>query len=186
MNEYVIQDLIYKWLVGHHINIIPNLYLYQWESDMISVTKSGYVHEYEIKISKKDFYADFLKKEKHQVLKDGYYEPSEYEKKHIEIARHNELNGLSNQYIKKLTSDNKIKLNRPNYFWYVIPDGLIDLSKIPDYAGIIILSNEYEGIIHSFTKKGPLLHRQKIEKLQLQKIINSFQFKYWRLRVYGK
>lgn len=45
------------------------------EADFLSITRSGYVHEVEMKISKTDFKADFKKisagKLKHDLIKDG-------------------------------------------------------------------------------------------------------------------
>jgi len=41
-----------------------------WECDVLSVTKSGYATEYELKISKSDFKADF-KKRKHKMFSKG-------------------------------------------------------------------------------------------------------------------
>lgn len=50
---------------------IPNVYLYAWECDFLRVTKSGYVFEYEVKVSLSDFKADFNKKSKHKRLQDN-------------------------------------------------------------------------------------------------------------------
>lgn len=48
-----------------------NLKIYNWESDTIKFTNSGYVYEFEIKISKADFKNDFKnKKKKHSILED--------------------------------------------------------------------------------------------------------------------
>ena len=41
-----------------------------WECDVLSITKSGYATEYEIKISRSDFKADF-KKPKHRGFEKG-------------------------------------------------------------------------------------------------------------------
>jgi hypothetical protein len=41
--------------------IIPNFYLGWYEMDLCKIMKSGYVVEYEIKISRSDFFADFKK-----------------------------------------------------------------------------------------------------------------------------
>ena len=72
MNESLIQNIVYRWAnrKGHQ-SIIPNIYVYSWESDMISITKAGYLHEYEIKITKSDFKADMKKQKKHQILEKG-------------------------------------------------------------------------------------------------------------------
>ena len=74
MNEFTIQNALYNHLLlkGHEF-IIPNIYLSggAWsEADLISVTKAGYISEYEIKISKADFKADFKKRKHHFFKKD--------------------------------------------------------------------------------------------------------------------
>lgn len=54
---------------GHTV-ILPNIShsWLPWEADLISVTKSNYMNEYEIKISLQDFKKDFEKR-KHQYFK---------------------------------------------------------------------------------------------------------------------
>ena len=51
-----------------HKYIIFNAYLFEWESDYLSVSESGHVYEIEIKISKNDFKKDFRKEGKHLLL----------------------------------------------------------------------------------------------------------------------
>lgn len=48
--------------------LINNLYVFGWESDYLALTRSGYWHEIEVKISKADFRKDFEKKDKHESL----------------------------------------------------------------------------------------------------------------------
>jgi len=54
-------------LFHNHLYQLYNSYVYGWESDYYSQTRSGYSYEVEIKISRSDFFADF-KKEKHKVF----------------------------------------------------------------------------------------------------------------------
>lgn len=107
MNEFEIQNALYKFLsIKGHEFIIPNIYLSGgvWsEADLISVTKAGYISEYEIKISRADFKAD-LKKRKHHffeknnrcfqryfwfVTPDGLVKPEEIPNYagHIEVSK---------------------------------------------------------------------------------------------------
>ena len=52
---------------------IDGLYVFDWESDKLLETKSGYIYEFEIKISKADFKNDFKhKKDKHIKGQDRY------------------------------------------------------------------------------------------------------------------
>lgn len=59
--------------------IIPNIYYFSWESDVLFVTKSMCLYEYEIKLTKSDFRADFKKEFRHHRLANkvmGY--PAEF------------------------------------------------------------------------------------------------------------
>ena len=84
MNERSIQNQIHNYFSGR-IYEIPNVYLYDWESDFISVTRAGYIHEYEIKISKSDFNNDAKSKtHKHEVLQGGCRSLKKYEQSYID------------------------------------------------------------------------------------------------------
>lgn len=63
--------------------IIQNYFLYPYECDLIRILKSGSVYEYEIKMSRPDFFNDFKKKGygknaplKHDDLKSGKLKPN--------------------------------------------------------------------------------------------------------------
>ena len=81
-NERYVQGVLMRWAYWdkHHEIMIPNVHFYtsSFELDMISVTRAGLVHEYEIKISLSDYKRDFEKQCKHQLLKLGSnrYTPS--------------------------------------------------------------------------------------------------------------
>lgn len=69
--ESRIQDILSRDLISkNHQLITPNVFLYSWESDLISITNADFSHEYEIKISKSDFKQD-TKKNKHKWLQKG-------------------------------------------------------------------------------------------------------------------
>jgi hypothetical protein len=72
MTEGDVQNILFKILIRKHNYLCPNVFLFNWESDFISVTKAGFINEYEIKLSKNDFKNDQLhKEEKFTVLKEG-------------------------------------------------------------------------------------------------------------------
>lgn len=100
------------------------------ECDVISVSGSDYIYEFEIKISRQDFKKDFLK-EKHQ---------------HI-------IN-------EKFTYQRKGELlwRVCNYFNYVVPEGLVSIEEVPDYAGLIYLKSDFT---FEQVKKPKLLHKTK-------------------------
>lgn len=72
LDETRIQFSLFNFLVhrGQDI-VVPNVsYSWlSWEADIISFSNSGYMYEFEIKISKQDFEKDF-KKRKHRRLKE--------------------------------------------------------------------------------------------------------------------
>lgn len=176
MNEHEAQNIIHYYAnIKAHTGIAVNIYLYAWESDIVSVTKAGYVYEYEIKLTKADFKKDFEKKEKHEILKNGCRDLSEWEKRIIENPYYRQEKSKF-----KLTFDKKLICSRPNYFFYACPDGLIKPEEVPEYSGLVYLNDRCG---NSIIKKTPLLHKDKITEKQMQHIINSFQFKYWNLRL---
>lgn len=75
MTEQSIQKIIRKTYVstlknrgqGHKV-CISNVYLYEWESDLITITRSNSIWEFEVKIRKYDYLKDFDKSEKHNAL----------------------------------------------------------------------------------------------------------------------
>ena len=71
--ENDIQNGIWSSLSSAHIFCVPNVYFYpDWESDLISVTNSGRVWEFEIKLSKSDYKRDFEKR-RHEIMDHNPY-----------------------------------------------------------------------------------------------------------------
>jgi len=68
MTEWEIQNDFYHWAFKRYQIIVPNIYLYPWESDVITVTKANFVNEFEIKLSTADYKKDFEKIERHTIL----------------------------------------------------------------------------------------------------------------------
>jgi hypothetical protein len=117
---------------------VENLWVYDWESDSLSFTKSGYVYECEIKISRADFFNDKKKERKHQIL-EGTYSLKKYEK----------------NYPK-----------RPNYFYYVVPEDLIKPEEIPPYAGLIYITETYPYV--KIEVPAPKIHAVKVDEEALK------------------
>lgn len=140
--EKYIQKLLREWfMTPTSVKYrIENLKVYDWESDSLSVTMSGYVYECEIKISRADFKNDKKKTRKHQIL-EGTYVPKR---------------------------ENAPYPMRPNYFLYAVPEGLITKEELPPYAGLIYV-NDIFPYVHVEVQP-PKLHPNKIdeEKLKLK------------------
>lgn len=75
IKEQITEQLLQQHLRGWKSNpkiIVENLYVFDWESDMLIKTRSGYWYEVECKISFADFKNDFKhKRQKHELLKMG-------------------------------------------------------------------------------------------------------------------
>lgn len=67
-SEKSLQESVWT-LFNNHRYILTNSFVFEWESDFFSVTKTGTVYEVEIKISKADYKKDF-EKEKHVLFKN--------------------------------------------------------------------------------------------------------------------
>lgn len=119
------------------------------EADVISITKSGFVNEFEIKLSRSDFNADFRNKEwKHRSMKER----------------------------KGPTIDIRYKttwFHCANKFWFVVPENLITLDEIPEYAGLIYINKNALSII----KNAPRLHAHKATEELYKKIAHNLMNK---------
>lgn len=73
---------LYKYLQGMPDIILPNFYVGIYEMDVMQMKKSGYITEYEIKISRADFMNDFKKGRfggnKHDFMKCGKGYPNRF------------------------------------------------------------------------------------------------------------
>lgn len=124
------------------------------ECDVISVSKSNYIYEYEVKISRSDFKADF-KKEKHKLM-------TERRSTQERIIKEN------NQMI----SD--VWYLTPNYYYFVVPYGLVSIDEVPEYAGLIYVSESFEFTI---IKKPILIHKEKASSRFIRKLSHNLTCK---------
>lgn len=140
--ELIVDKLRWHFLssstVRYHIN---GLYTFShtWESDFLALTKSGYLYEGEVKVSKSDFKADFKKKDKHTLLRESY----------------EKIEGIEGKL-------------RPHYFFYAVPEGMINVDDVPEYAGLVYMLDYFP--YWKWVKQAPLLHKEKFsdEQLNLQ------------------
>ncbi len=172
LTEQSIQKRLNHFFASWKYNV-DGLYVFEWESDKLIWTKTGYIYEFEIKISRADFKNDFKhKKEKHLILRgptEGdlfmprFYESYQWNKhlyESIEDCKARVKPGDSH-----LIASHK----RPNYFYYAVPEGLIQPDEVPEYAGLIWIQKEYRHVKSSFIikKQAPVLHKQKYKDGEL-------------------
>lgn len=123
-----ISRVIYsQWLKKYDI-IIPNCYTqFDNECDLLGIKKSGYLDEIEIKISRSDF------------LNDAKKEVDLYDSETKKIIREPDPDhpGFKRPVRNKKYEALSKGLMAVNYFWYAVPEGLLKIDDIPDFAGLI-------------------------------------------------
>lgn len=178
-SESFIQGVLNNFFAFNSVRYnINNLYVFDWESDKLLETKSGYIYEFEIKISRGDFKNDFKnKKDKHIILEGEerygdqylpeYYRALESNRNYSERAAERFIEHYKDSPIYLIS-----KHKRPNYFYYAVPDDLISVEEVPDYAGLIYVS---QGGGFRIMKKAPCLHKEKYNDAEL-KLGEKFYF----------
>lgn len=151
--ERQVQSLFWECRQKSYNLIVPNFTPLNWhECDLWCLTKSGYVHEFEIKRSVVDFKNDFKKR-------DG-----------CRRKRHNASGRLKHDRLKERDA------SCPSTFSYIVPTDLIKQEDVPDYAGLIYISETQD---FNIIKKPVRLHNNK----PLGRIINTaktaFYYRYW-------
>lgn len=133
-------------IAGHPIVCSNVNHLLRGQQDVLSVNGKGMLIEYEIKISRSDFKRD--------------------EKKN---------KGFS--FTDPVMLKNQHNLTRiPNQFYYVVPDGLVKLEEIPDWAGLMYVVGD-KLILQ---KKAPVIHTKKHDQAKiLKKVTTLYQQRHY-------
>jgi len=71
-------------------------------------------------------------------------------------------------------------LKLPNKFFYATPRGLLQTYKIPEYAGLIEISETATGMEAEIVKNAPFLHRENVFDEVKPGLLNKFYHKYRR------
>lgn len=117
---------------------------YAWESDYLAISKAGYVYECEIKISHSDFLNEAAHKQEKMRLLGG---------EDMTVAKYH-------SYDKHGIECGKEPMQKPNYFWYVCPEGIISEAECPKFAGLMYITDS--GTFRCI-KSAPCLHKAKYD-----------------------
>ncbi len=166
LTEATIQKRLNHFFASWKYNV-DGLFVFSWESDKLLWTKAGYIYEFEIKISRADFRNDFKHKQaKHLILASTKFkECQEPILQMLFEERKKKWHEISDEEIRRSFCDpERITRNKrlPNYFYYAVPEGLIEPEEVPAYAGLLWLAKDYKyggGIIRK--KEAPCLHKTK-------------------------
>lgn len=145
MTTNMMADIIIKDLCGKSFPVFLTTYNGQGmdECDVFGINRNGYSYEFEIKMSRSDFQAEFRNKiHKHKKLnnRDAVKVYDEWK------------NG-------KRTGEKCELIQIPNRYFFVCPKGLILPNEVPEYAGLIYVYNN--PISLKEVKPAKLLHRNK-------------------------
>lgn len=89
------------------------------------------------------------------LTKSGYWYEIE-----IKISRADFRNDQKHKSQKLNLMADEGTLNKPNYFYYAVPEGMISPDEVPPFAGLIYMRRSHPEII----KKAPILHKWKISE----------------------
>lgn len=144
-----------------------NVYFFSNESDFLTFTTTGYTYDFEIKISRSDYLADF-NKPRHKIF-ENLLQGKDY----VVIKGHTWKWKHKPQYTS-ITID-KMETRVGNRFYFVVPYGLIGKDEVPDYAGLIyVQENNIDTCLK--IKEAPLLHKHKHDpKRRFQMLYNLYE-----------
>ena len=153
---------------------VDGLFVFGWESDKLIWTKAGYIYEFEIKISRSDYLNDFKHKvEKHLLLNSAM--PDESTGVREADLFDNLLKEKRKRYPQITMEQAKdwmkpVGERMPNYFYYAVPEGLLEADEVPPYAGLVYITT-YKGGFEDqpdkwnhrikIVRKAPQLHKTK-------------------------
>lgn len=144
-----------------------------WESDHYAVTKAGFAVEFEIKTSMADFKVDALKQKDSRVMKNGW-----------DIVRDEHGKIVFHEGEKKHDQLAARCIHGPSRFYFVCPEGVLQVSDMPEWAGLIWAYQRPHATypVCYEQKAAPKLHRHKVEEGTLENIRAAFYYRYWTLR----
>lgn len=121
------------------------------------------------------------------ITKSGY--AYEFE---IKISRSDFKNDFKHKAKKHqiLESSDVGITNRPNYFFYVVPEGMVKVEEVPEYAGLIYVIPHFrpsDGTIYRYSfnvvKEAKKLHKTKVDEEALS-LKEKFYYNYstWKYK----
>jgi hypothetical protein len=160
LNSYFIGNCRYK---------LSNAFIFKddWESDFFVQKQNGYSYEFEVKISRSDFFADKKKVNKHSILENGFYK---------KIHKTGIYNLTAQRTIWEEKSENKEVKFKPNKFFYVVPTDLVTVDELPKYAGLFYYKPYTGNCGLTKIKDAPFIHK---EALKFESVLCSKFYNYW-------
>ena len=140
-----------------HLVTVPNCLALGWEADLLSVTKSLFSHEFEIKLSRADYRAEFrVKLAKHRDLSEAF---SPYR--------------LPNHFWFVVPAGLVVPSEVPAYA------GLIYVRPGRRFRTRLGIS----GLGLEVVRRAPRIHRAKVEPKVLEPMHTSLAYRFWNGRM---
>lgn len=153
-----------------------------WECDVFEVTEAGYFREYEVKISRGDFFADSGKANTRweTVGREGCTHTMVYSNGNFSCR---DCGGKRKKVVYE-TKHGLIKERSergPSQFFYVVPSGLIELAEVPGWAGLIVMEPTLYGHREVVVRQAMRLHRTKIDPKIVAQAKETCYYRFHRL-----
>lgn len=190
VTERTVQDALYHWLRLSAVwPILPNVdCITGYECDLLTITKAGFAHEYEIKLSLADFRADRKKVHKHASLsgrtkqiRHPYYKPPPAHSLYPETIH--VLQDADESDPELIWRGWCRPERRPKRFWYVVHGFAPPLAEVPEYAGLMTYHpDQHASRAFTVERQAPDLPSQKVADKHLVHATNNMLFRYWQIR----
>lgn len=169
LSEQTIQEFMaLDCLDRGHRFVVPNSNVGQSEADLVSLTHSMYLYEYEIKLSRDDYNAE--RRAFESVSTDENYRSSGSKRlKHRVIYERHKDDGNSRYE----------NYSCPSKYYLVCPEGLVNADEIPDIWGLYTIQADDVFNEVSKAKKAKRIHRNNATYKQLLKMTRELSNRYW-------
>jgi Holliday junction resolvase-like predicted endonuclease len=161
MNANEIKDVIMKEYYPKGYRIMTTNYTgcALSECDIIMVSNSRLIYEFEVKCTYSDFKADFRKTHKHRCLdykNSGWIKSDNWNLDPQEFA------------------DRWGTIGIPNHFYYACEEDLIPVEEVPSYAGLIYIGKtDYGEQYIKVIKRAPKIHSYKASDVLVHSICKA-------------
>lgn len=186
LTERRVQHLLYQRFMagGSHMVAVPNSSLYGWESDMLTVTKAGYVHDYEIKVSRADLLRELRAvREAQEPGRDWWASRSTKCWRHAVLAGREELPQFFRSEQRAKEWHERAMMRRPNHFWFVVRDGICEADEIPDYAGLLVVREVVRRQVKMLAlhqaRKARRIHSHKLDADRALRLAGHACYRFW-------
>jgi len=172
LTEAVVQNIIcsdkdhkkrYDVMVPRCMTQIDN------EADVLAIRKSGFCDEFEIKLTRADFFNDRKK-----IIQ--YRRPDFDVKQDIDWFMNPEDLAPYQKFKLEALGNGEMVVNN---FWYVLKEGIASVDDLPGYAGLI--SVDQTGLL-KVVKHPDRLHSRKLSFEQRYKFVSYLNERFWRYR----